>query len=54
MLAIPDADGFCDAHPQLMTRHIAATLLLATAADASDAKTTFVEPDLAPLPKLPP
>jgi hypothetical protein len=46
------SDAFCDAHPQLMTRHI--LRLFYSPARRMDplAKTRFVEPDLAPLPKI--
>lgn len=54
VLAIPNADGFCDAHPQLMTRHLLRLFYSPQQRMHRDAKTTFVEPDLAPLPKLPP
>lgn len=45
------ADAFCNTHPQLMTRH--ALWLFYSPQRRMDprAKTEFVEPDLAPLPK---
>jgi hypothetical protein len=51
--AIPttDADSFCDAHPQLMTRHVLRFFYSPAARMNPLAKTQFVEPDLVPLPK---
>jgi hypothetical protein len=47
-----DADAFCDTHPQLMTRH-ALRLFYSPARRAEErAKTEFVEPDIAPLPRI--
>src|SRR5690348_8700842 len=48
----PNADAFCDTHPQLMTRHC--LRLFYSPARRMDplAKTQFVEPDLAPLPHI--
>ncbi len=52
--AIPctDADSFCDAHPQLMTRHILRLFYSPERLGSPEAKVTFVEPDLAPLPRF--
>jgi len=51
--AIPtaDADSFCDAHSQLMTRHVLRLFYSPAARMNPLAKTQFIEPDLAPLPK---
>jgi hypothetical protein len=48
----PDSNAFCDAHPQLMTRH--ALRLFYSPGRRADpaAKATFVPPDLAPLPLI--
>ena len=52
LLPTPDAVSFCDAHPQLMTRF--ALRLFYSPARRMDprAKAEFVEPDLAPVPKI--
>jgi hypothetical protein len=44
------ADAFCDAHPQLMTRHALRFFYSPQRRMHPDAKHRFVEPDLAPLP----
>jgi len=51
---VDGADAFCDAHPQLMTRH--ALRLFYSPQRRMDplAKAQFVEPDLAPLPEIRP
>jgi hypothetical protein len=49
----PDADTFCDAHPQLLTRHALRLFYSPERRMHPDAKTKFVEPDLAPLPRVP-
>ncbi len=46
------ADAFCDTHPQLMTRNVLRLFYSPERRMRPDAKTTFVEPDLAPLPKV--
>lgn len=48
----PDGNSFCDTHPQLMTPY--ALRLFYTPERRMDplAKTQFVEPDLAPLPRI--
>lgn len=48
----PDSETFCDTHPQLMTKH--ALRLFYSPQRRMDplAKTQFVEPDLAPLPRI--
>jgi hypothetical protein len=48
----PDADAFCDTHPQLMTRHALRLFYSPARRMHPLAKTQFVEPDLAPLPKM--
>lgn len=45
------ADEFCDAHPQLMSRHILRLYYSPGRRMHPDAKSTFVEPDLSPLPR---
>ena len=48
----PDSDSFCDAHPQLMTRHVLRLFYSPERRTDPRAKTQFVEPDLAPLPMI--
>jgi len=48
----PDADAFCDAHPQLLHRHALRLFYSPQRRMHPDAKTRFVEPDLAPLPSV--
>ena len=48
------ADAFCDAHPQLMTRHVLRLYYSPERRMHPLAKRRFVEPDLAPLPVIPP
>ena len=48
----PDADAFCDTHPQLMTRHALRLFYSPQRRTHPPAKSQFVEPDLAPLPRL--
>jgi hypothetical protein len=48
----PDSDSFCDTHPQLMTRHALRFFYSRERRMDKRAKTQFVEPDLAPLPKF--
>lgn len=45
-----NADEFCDAHPQLMTRHVLRLFYSPTISSNTAAKTQFIEPDLALLP----
>ncbi len=49
---VADADAFCDAHPQLMNKHALRFFYSPERRMHPDAKTQFVEPDLAPLPKV--
>ena len=48
----PTADAFCDSHPQLMTRHVLRFFYSPERRMHPLAKTQFVEPDLAPLPRI--
>lgn len=50
VMPTPDADAFCDAHPQLLTKHILRLFYSPERRMQPRAKTEFVEPDLAPLP----
>jgi hypothetical protein len=50
----PTADGFCDTHPQLMTRHALRLFYSPGRRMHPLAKTQFIEPDLSPLPKIAP
>ena len=47
----PDADSFVDTHPQLGTRYALRLFYSPERLRHPDAKTRFVEPDLAPLPE---
>ena len=46
------ADEFCDAHPQLMSKHVLRFFYSPHRRMHPDAKTRFIEPDLAPLPRI--
>jgi hypothetical protein len=46
------ADEFCDTHPQLMSKHVLRFFYSPHRRMHPDAKTRFIEPDLAPLPKI--
>jgi hypothetical protein len=48
----PDAESFCETHPQLMSKHVLRLFYSPGRRMDSRAKTEFVEPDLAPLPRL--
>jgi hypothetical protein len=48
----PTADAFCDTHPQLMTRNVLRFFYSPQRRMHPLAKTQFIEPDLAPLPKI--
>ena len=52
-LPTPDVESFCEAHPQLMTRHALRLFYSPQRRMHPLAKAQFVEPDLAPLPKRP-
>lgn len=47
-----NGDAFCDAHPQLMTRHVLRLFYSPQRRMHPEAKVRFVEPDLAPLPTI--
>ena len=47
-----DGDAFCDAHPQLMTRHVLRLFYSPQQRMRPEAKTQFLEPDLTPLPRI--
>jgi outer membrane protein assembly factor BamD (BamD/ComL family) len=49
---VTTADSFCDMHPQLMSKHVLRFFYSPARRMDPLAKTQFVEPDLAPLPKL--
>jgi hypothetical protein len=46
------ADAFCESHPQLMTRHALRLFYSPQRRMHPLAKTQFIEPDLAPLPRI--
>jgi len=50
--AVADADAFCDMHPQLMNKHALRLFYSPQRRMHPDAKVKFVEPDLAPLPRI--
>jgi hypothetical protein len=50
VLPTPDADSFCDTHPQLMTKHVLRLFYSPERRMQPKAKTEFIGPDLAPLP----
>ena len=50
--ATVDADAFCDRHTQLMNRHVLRLFYSPERRMDPRAKTEFVEPDLAPLPRI--
>ncbi len=50
---VSKADEFCDMHPQLMSKHILRLFYSPACRMMPEAKTRFVEPDLAALPRLP-
>ena len=51
-LPTPDADSFCDAHPQLQTRHALRLFYSPQRRMDPRAKAEFLEPDLAALPRI--
>jgi len=53
VMPTPDSESFCDSHPQLLTRHVLRLFYTPERRVHPDAKATFVEPDLAPLPRVP-
>lgn len=50
IMPTPDADAFCDTHPQLLTKHVLRLFYSPERRMQPKAKTEFIEPDLAPLP----
>ena len=48
----PTADSFCDTHPQLMTRNVLRLFYSPQQRMHPQAKSRFIEPDLAPLPRI--
>ena len=48
----PTADAFCDTHPQLMSRNVLRLFYSPQRRMDPRAKTEFVEPDLASLPRI--
>lgn len=48
----PDADSFCETHPQLLSKHVLRLFYSPERRSDPVAKTRFVEPDLAPLPAI--
>lgn len=48
----PDSESFCDRHTQLLDRNILRLFYSPACRSHPDAKTRFIEPDLAPLPKI--
>ncbi len=48
----PDADAFCDAHPQLMSKHVLRFFYSPARRMHPESRQRFVEPDLAPLPAI--
>ena len=51
LFPVASADEFCDTHPQIMTSKLLRLYYSPERCQHPDAKTRFVEPDLAPLPK---
>jgi outer membrane protein assembly factor BamD (BamD/ComL family) len=49
---VTDSDSFCEMHPQLMSKHILRLFYSPQRRMHPQAKKQFVEPDLAPLPKI--
>jgi hypothetical protein len=50
---VKNGDEFCDVHPQLMTKHALRFFYSPARRMEPRTKTEFVEPDLAPLPRIP-
>ncbi len=48
----PDSESFCDQHTQLLDRNILRLFYSPDCRSHPDAKTRFIEPDLAPLPTI--
>jgi hypothetical protein len=51
VLPTESAEAFCEAHPQLLSRYVLRLFYSPALRGNPLAKTQFVEPDLAPLPK---
>lgn len=49
---VTSADEFCDTHPQLLSKHVLRFFYSPERRVLPEAKTSFVEPDLAPLPRF--
>jgi hypothetical protein len=52
VLPTPDADTFCETHSQLLSKHVLRLFYSPERRTHPDAKARFVEPDLAPLPRI--
>lgn len=52
LVPTPDSESFCEAHPQVMTRQVLRLFYSPEQRSRPEAKSQFVEPDLAPLPAL--
>jgi hypothetical protein len=50
ILPTASADAFCDAHPQLLTKHVLRLFYSPQQRMQPRAKSEFIEPDMAPLP----
>jgi hypothetical protein len=50
VMPTPDSDSFCDTHPHLMSKTILRLYYSPERRMHPDAKHTFIEPDIAPLP----
>jgi hypothetical protein len=48
----PDADSFCDTHPQLLSKHVLRLFYSPQRRVLPEAKSRFIEPDLTPLPRI--
>lgn len=51
-LPTPNADAFCDTHPQIMTKHNLRLFYMRERHMQLNAKTEFVAPDLTSLPSV--
>ncbi len=49
----PDSEAFSETHPQLLCKHALRFFYSPQRLHAPEAKTRFIEPDLAPLPTVP-
>jgi hypothetical protein len=49
---VTTAESFCETHPQLLSKHALRFFYTPQRRMHPDAKGTFIEPDLAPLPKI--